>query len=159
MKQLNTYIFEKLIINKDTKIETDGSYEKMTPLILALCEVSPANFSNFPTWLKDNEDNIYFNVVNNWVKNNEITHKNLKCYASKKILNSWVRMMNIVDWFSDNPDFVKDISEEYIANGKGTEVLGKLWKDPKIYYDEKVLIYHEHDAKYGNIDRVFVKEK
>ena len=156
MNNLSTYITEKLKINKDSTVF--DKYGKMVPLILALCEVAPSVFEWFPKWLEDNKKNVYYETVRDWVNDNEIDGKNLKCYTDKTKLNKWVKTQSIVDWFLDDPDYVFKMGEELITNKKGKEVLGPTIKDPFMYYNDEALIYHEYDPKLGNIDRIFVKK-
>jgi len=156
MNNLSTYIIEKLKINKDSTV-FDG-YGKMVPLILALCEVAPSKFDDFPKWLEDNKKNVYYETVRDWVNDNEIDGKNLTCYTDKTKLKKWVKTPSVVEWFQDDPDYAFKISEELIADKKGKEVLGPTIRDPFMYYNNEALIYHEYDPKLGNIDRIFVKK-
>ena len=157
MKRINTYIIEKLKINKDSK--TNPLYNEATIKLLYLCEIFTGTRNNAIKWIEENQDNIYYITINNWVMNNNIIdeHDYIAISDTNKLWNC-VNMVNIIQSFKDDKEKYEKLCSELIVDGKGKEVLGPSFKDPKIYYKDNVLIYHDYREKYGNIDRIFIKK-
>lgn len=150
MKNINTYIFEKLVIDKDTKLP-DGKYDYT--VICSLCSVKTGN----------PDDERYVDTIKSWCRDNKIRFKNLKLYVrSRSELSTYLKHQNIsntgvVSYFEENANIVNEYCTDLIVNRNGDEVMGKKFPGPIVYFNKEALIFHGYDDDtHKNIDRLFL---
>lgn len=142
MNNLTQYIIEKLRINKDTDIKAD-ELQHIVDEIVELCDI-------------ESDDNDTIKLISDWVKDGKykiISRITDLTYLKK---DGKENLLTHREKFFDDPSRARDIYVDLIVNKSGNEVLTGGWKDPKIYYNRDILIYH--DYKKYNLDKIFIKE-
>ena len=142
MNNLSTYIIEKLKINKDSKPEI--SYPHIVDEILGLCDIKL-------------DDNATIRLITDWV--NQYKFKHLVKITDLTYLkrDGQEKLLTHREKFKDEPERARKIYTDLIIDKGGNEVPMGGWNDPKIYYNNDILIFH--DYKKYNLDKIFIKEK
>lgn len=141
MNNLKEYIIEKFKIHKGVSVTTT-EIKEVVENILKLCGLKRS-------------DKIYLEAIKTWVEENQVEH--VRAICDKHVLSHVIPRNEILNDFTHNATLTKDLAKKLIEDGEGKEILGEKWKDPKIYYDESTLIFHDHTSLLGNIDRIFLK--
>lgn len=147
MININKYILEKLHLNKNIKtdnVDDINSYEHLVNEIVELCDIKKSDTSTI-------------DLITVWV--NKYRFKKIYRITDLSILkrDGKENLLTHNEKFDDKPQEVREIITKLIINKEGNEFnLGK-WNDPKIYYNDDILIFH--DYKKYNIDKIFIKEK
>lgn len=149
MKALNSYIVEKLRINKSTN-NSESDYNTIIALITDIIGLN----------LEKPENKDYIDAIENWVRENDLTEfrKDVICcgyYQKLKSTNDYDRLKDkdLLKFVSDNADIITNqIDRIYKENIKPT-----VDKDNRIIYIfDKFLLYSS--TKWPNIkDFLFVK--
>ena len=144
MNNLKEYILEKFKIHKGISVNSSNeTLKKVIERIYKLCG------------LKHDSNQDYLATIKNWVIDNEV--EEFQAICDKNVLSHVIPRSDLLTQFNNIPSRLKKLAEDLIVNKRGKEVLGKSYKDPKIYYNDKVLIFHDHTTLLGDIDRAFVK--
>lgn len=176
MKELTTYITEKLKINKDSNINQD--LRKVADKIAFMCgwpaagkedDDDPSKFEfdgKFTeTHLDPKKDasNAYIVVIDNWVHINHVT--DFDAYADHFVLESAESNRYVVEMFKDAPKLVKQIMDKMTSTqqlfNKYKVHINPKYNDNSIYMftDENTLIFCDVlDKDAGMVERVFVKK-
>ena len=146
MRKINTYITEKLHLNKNIKtdnVDDIHSYENLVNEIMELCDIKKT----------DNSTN---NLITAWV--NRYAFKRIHRVTDLSILkrDGKENLLTHNEKFDDKPQKAREIYTKLIVNREGKEFQLGGWNDPKIYYNDDILIFH--DYKKYNLDKIFIKE-
>ena len=176
MKELTTYITEKLKINKNSIINQD--FKKVTDKIAFMCgwpsagkedDDDPSKFEfdgKFTeTHLDPKKDvsNAYIAAIYNWVHSNHVT--DFDAYADHFVLESGESNRYVVKMFKHNPKLADEIVYKMTSTlqliNKHVVNIDPKYKDNSIYMftDENTLIWCDVLDKDDNmIERIFVKK-
>lgn len=150
MKKLNLYITEKLKLNKDVKIDKDVFVEE----IIKLCDIRTALDKE-----ADKERGI--KTITEWCNKGDYSDIEKIANISDIKKNGLLDIFTYENEFKDESAKVNDIIDDVILSSKGKEVWLGTWAAPKLYYTDKILLWHYYsnqEPHRGNIDKVFIKK-
>lgn len=143
MKNINSYIVEKLRINDNTKLANETLAK-----IVNMCGILVGN--NVEDYIKRHNDDTVVQAIYDWVKVENV--KDFDAYAIHKYLKD-VEDDDIVELFINDEDEVISRCADLIIVKNN---LRADYHNRKIYTNNECLICHEWNAQ--NYDRVFVKK-
>lgn len=151
MKKLNSYILEKLKLNKDSKTEDKESFIEE---IIKLCDILTALDKE-----ADKERGI--KTITEWC--NKGNYSDIKKIANISDIkkNGLLDIFTYENEFKDESEQVNEIIDKVILQSLGKEVMLGSWAAPKLYYTDDILLWHYYsnqEAHRGNIDKVFIKK-
>lgn len=154
MKELNTYILEKLKINKNTDISF-SNYNTVITLITGICNIN----------LEKEENKNLIDTIENWVKENDIEDFKKDLWGvytdidKLKRICPWYDKLKKDDYLKligDNPNLIR-VQLNKIYNEK-IEPKEHSFKE-FIYIYDKFLIYENQTGSYGSFYIIFVKKR
>ena len=151
MKKLNSYILEKLKLNKDSKTEDKESFIEE---IIKLCDIRIV-------FDKEADRERGIKTITEWCNKGDYSDIEKIANISDIKKNGLLDIFTFANEFKDESERVNKIIDKVILQSLGKEVMLGSWLAPKLYYTDDILLWHYYSNQKphrGNIDKVFIKK-